>query len=116
MSIKADVAPKLSKIKELFTDLLEILKAEGDNNVNYAINELSVNIDRIEHTLDNVQFEKIDVNLLFNEVKKSYNSMYPPRGGLADFFVWREDFNERVKANETLDKIKEELHGIFNVL
>lgn len=105
----------LNKVKVLFYDFLKILQVEGDNNVSYAKNELSVNIKKIEYALSNVDSPNMDVNLIFNEVQNSYKSMYPPHGGLTEFFIWREDFDERVKANEPLDKIKEELRKILEI-
>lgn len=115
MSNRTDVIIMLDRIKELFNDLLKILITEGDNSVNYAKNELSLNLNRIEHTLSNVHSEDIDVNQVLKEVERSYKSMYPPRDGLTEFFVWRNDFDERVKANESLDRIKEELRQMLNI-
>lgn len=115
MTNKTDIVTKLNRIKELFVDLLKILKAEDDNSISYAKNVLLVNISRIEYALSNVNSENADLNSLFSEVQISYKSMYPPRGGLTEFFVWRDDFDERVKANKPLNRIKEELRQMLNI-
>ncbi|MBC8947155.1 hypothetical protein Xind_03705 [Xenorhabdus indica] len=40
--------------------------------------------------------------------------MFRSYGGFAEYFIWRDDFNERVKANEALDKIKNYINHIIN--
>ena len=40
--------------------------------------------------------------------------MYPVRGGLTEFYVWRVDFYERVRANKPLTTGKNELKVIFD--
>jgi hypothetical protein len=100
----------LERIKDLFKKLLYILATEGDNELNYSKNELSANIMLLEEVLGK---EKADRNEIFATIKESYQSMYPPHGGLSDFFVWREDFEERRKANQPLKAIKKELDTIF---
>jgi hypothetical protein len=79
--------------------------------VDYARDELKNNIIMIDETLKN---DAADLKATFLEIGRSYQSMYPPRGGLTDFFVWRDDFEERRKANQPLDQIKENLKNIFN--
>jgi hypothetical protein len=102
---------ELSRVRELFKALLDILETEGDYEVDYARDELKNNIIMIDETLKN---DAADLKATFLEIGRSYQSMYPPRGGLTDFFVWRDDFEERRKANQPLDQIKENLKNIFN--
>lgn len=76
----------LIKVKELFQQLLFILETEGDFEVNYAKTELAKNIRVLEGFLG----EKMDAAAaqeVLDHIKKSFKSMYPPRGGLSDFFV-----------------------------
>lgn len=42
--------------------------------------------------------------------------MYPARGGLTDFYVWRDDFDERINANKPLNTVKDELKVIFDAI
>lgn len=95
----------LIKVKELFQQLLFILETEGDFEVNYAKTELAKNIRVLEGFLG----EKMDAAAaqeVLDHIKKSFKSMYPPRGGLSDFFVWREDFEERLQANQSLERFR----------
>lgn len=102
----------LNRVKELFQQLLLILETEGDDEVNYAKNELAQNIRVLEGVLSN-NFDGIGAEEVLDEVKTRFKRMYPPRGGLSDFFVWREDYEERLKANKYLDDIQSELREIL---
>lgn len=104
----------LNRVKELFEKLLFILETEGDNEVNYAKSELSKNIRLLEEVLSN-NSDLADAQEVLDNIKMSFKSMYPPRGGLSDFFVWREDYEERFKANKDLDNIQSELREIFEL-
>ncbi len=107
-----EIKGRISRIKDLFRELLRLLETEGGAEVDYAKKELQRNVLMIEKVLSHrtVDFEKV-----FGEVKASYHSMYPPHGGLIDFFVWRDDFEERVKANQPLDNVKDELKIIMDM-
>ena len=102
----------LNRVKELFQQLLLILETEGDDEVNYAKNELAQNIRVLEGVLSN-NFDGVEAQEVFRQIKSSYKSMYPPRGGLSEFFVWREGYEERLKANKQLDDIQSELRDIL---
>ncbi len=102
---------RISRIKDLFTELLRLLETEGGAEVDYAKKELQRNVLMIEAVLSDIT---VDFDKVFDEVKASYHSMYPPHGGLGDFFVWRDDFEERVKANQPLDNVKNELKEILD--
>lgn len=42
-------------------------------------------------------------------VQATYKSMLGGSGSFSDFYVWRDDFDERVKENTRLDQIKSEI-------
>lgn len=46
-------------------------------------------------------------------IKEIYKSLYPSHGGLTDFFIWRDDVEERRKENRCLDEISDELWNIL---
>jgi len=50
---------------------------------------------------------------VFTEVKEIHKSFYPQHGGLADYFIWRDDFDEREKLNFDLEKIKKTLWDLM---
>ena len=50
-----------------------------------------------------------------NEVRKMHESLFPPRGGLSDFFIWSNDYDERIQLNEPLENVKKEIRDIWNL-
>lgn len=39
--------------------------------------------------------------------------LYPPRGGLSDFSIWKDDPLEREKANEPLEDVQDKIWDIL---
>ena len=54
-----------------------------------------------------------DMKLLYMKLVRIYTDINQPRVGLSDYFIWRDDYEERVKANESLDAIKDNLLRLF---
>jgi hypothetical protein len=100
-----------SRILELLKGLLEILEKEGKGEVNFAVKELRYVTDLLTNCIGDEG--NCDEKTL-EEVKSIYKSLYPPHGGLTDFFIWREDFDERKKLNDFLDKISDELWKLLS--
>lgn len=109
-----EIKKDLARVGDLFRSLLYILENEGDDQVDYARNELRNNIRLIETVFGSAP-NQADLNEILTEIKESYQRMYPPRGGLTEFFIWREDFDQRLRANQPLDRIKDELKVILKV-
>ncbi|HNX59449.1 MAG TPA: hypothetical protein PKK43_10150 [Spirochaetota bacterium] len=103
---------ELERVESLLKELLEIIRKEGGSDQSYAAGELERCVEMIERARDD---QTVDRKEVFARVRESYKSMFPPRGGLTDFFVWREDFNERLVANRRLDAVKAELDDEFGV-
>jgi hypothetical protein len=97
------------KIIELYNNLLTILLNDNSDNAQYAIKKIKDSLEIISG--------KNDINndiTLFNELKEIHNSLYTPHGGMAEFFIWREDAEQRKAVNENLERILQELWDIFN--
>ena len=105
-------AYELERVESLMKELLEIIRKEGGSEQAYAAGELERDIAMIA---DAKAGQSADMKEIFARVRESYKSMFPPRGGLTDFFVWREDFNQRLVANRRLDAVKAELDDEFGV-
>ncbi len=96
-----------------FKELYSILVNEGDSETNYAKGILANMIKVITDIL--VSPDGINLNEVFDEIMERYKSLYPPRGGLTEFFIWRDNFDERVKANKHLNDVKEAIKTIIGV-
>jgi hypothetical protein len=96
----------IDKLEKLFSELSVILEANRKVDIDYQISEVRYVIKILNECQNNNYINADDV---LNEMKSIYSNLYPPRGGLSDFFIWKSDFNERVKVNEPLGKIGDEL-------
>ena len=96
-----------------YKGLFEILCKEGNGEVPYAINTIGRSIDYMEAVASGKE-KDIEIYDMLRDIKKAYNSMYTPRDGFGEFFIWREKFDDRHEANLKLDKIKDELDEYFD--
>ncbi|MGE7875695.1 hypothetical protein [Bacillus paramycoides] len=96
----------IDKLEKLFSELSVILEGNKKGDIDYQISEVRYVINILNECQNN---NYIDFDDVINEIKLIYSNLYPPRGGLSDFFIWKADFNERVKANEPLGRIGDEL-------
>ena len=98
----------LTNHKELF----EILCKEGNQDIIYAIRTIERNIEYMEAFVNNE--EDIEIYELLHSIKKNYYSMYTPRGGFNEFYIWKENSDDAYEANLEVDRIKGELIKYFN--
>ena len=92
-------------LKILFEELKGVLQAEGGGNwlsgINAAIERLSPSIDASangEH---------------LREVKSIFATMHAGQGSFSDFFIWREDFDERMAANAEFKTLKDNIWSVL---
>lgn len=100
----------IDKLEKSFSELGVILEGNKKCDIDYQISEVIYVINILNECQNNNYMDFDDV---INEIKLIYSNLYPPRGGLSDFFIWKADFNERVKANEPLGRIGNELGGML---
>ncbi|MCM1494868.1 MAG: hypothetical protein NC089_03620 [Bacteroides sp.] len=46
-------------------------------------------------------------------ILRNYNILYQPKVGLGEFYIHADDFQTRLKLNEPLDKLRDELWSII---
>lgn len=96
----------MNELKLLFKELLLILEKFGvSSSTNYQKRIIQDTINIIESDLD---YEKKVVL-----IRREFSLLYPPRGGLTEFNIWRDNFEERKRVNEHFDKISNRLWDIF---
>lgn len=98
---------ELFEVKEIIEKLICILKKEGKGQMNYYIRELEYGSSLIEEYLLNPS-KKTET-----ELKKMIRELYPSHGGLSDFYIWREDGNERVAINKPISEMGDRLWKIL---
>ncbi|MCM1988441.1 hypothetical protein [Oceanirhabdus seepicola] len=101
------------KILNLFTELANVLRKEDTNEIDYVMRKIIYIIKSLDKSIN---LKEYNFNEVISEIGKIYKGLFPTHGGLTDFYIWREDFEERKKANEILDKIKEEIWKQLNLI
>ena len=98
-----DNKEKIQELKRLFKELLSNVERYGDNTV---INQESIirHILKIIDSSDIVNYESEVA-----DIQREYQKLYPARGGLSEFYIWRDDFAERQVVNEPLSEIRKRL-------
>lgn len=102
----------IEQLRVLFQELKRILEKENDNETLYIIQQLKLGLLLIDECL-NSTYENKDLKQLFSKLKGIYVKINQPRVGLSDYFIWRDNYEERVKVNNSLDTIKKNLTAIF---
>lgn len=106
MSKQANKKSKLHKVLKLLDSLVDILKKNYTKEISFTLQELKYCI-KVLNESNNL--ERRDIQESIDEVIYIYIRLFPPRGGLSDFFIWKENYSERIKVNEDLENIKKEL-------
>ncbi len=83
---------KINCIKELYLRLLTIIETYGKGEIDGQINQVKFIISCLE---DN-DFEKLNPEKQREALGKMHEALFPPRGGLSEFFIWSNDFDERL--------------------
>jgi hypothetical protein len=98
------ISALIDKLVILFSELSEIL--ENDNEKHWTR--------RIKECLRILQSKEVlNDKTKLTEVKSIYHSIHIGYSGFSEYFLWREDFDERVKANKMLDEIRDEIWNIL---
>ncbi len=91
----------MDELKQLFKELLMIVQQYGDSSYNVQKGILKEILNIIEE--DDTDIDKI------SQIKHEYYNLFFPKSPLSEFYIWRDDFDERKKLNEPLEDIKHRL-------
>ncbi len=101
---------KYKRAKFLLEKLLKIIEQEGKGEIDFQINEVKRGI----YLLDSLLQNSDENNSLGLDLKRVIRNLYPPRGGLSDFYIWNDDEDTRIKVNMPLSNIEDELWKILS--
>ena len=101
-------APRAQRLRELFLMLHAIMSAEREANWIRSVSNIIAILGEVETDPD-------AANNRIDEAHRSYRSMNAGNGSFSDFHIWRENFDERVKANAELTKVVEAIWGEFEL-
>ncbi len=94
------IEDRASSLRQRFLALEELLRREGDNEwlrkVSEIVRALEPPFASEEQCIDTIQ-----------EAKHRFESWHKHKGGFSEFYVHRENYEERLAANKELDAIRE---------
>ncbi|EUJ43395.1 hypothetical protein HB825_05305 [Listeria booriae] len=93
---------KLDLLKEQYLVILKEMTRYGSSSNRPQIRQIK----NILEFIDDVKNGEI-TDEVFEELRRMNDSLYPPHGGLGEFYIWADDFDERMKLNEPLDKARD---------
>jgi len=97
---------KLNSIKQLLLNLIFILEKESEDN---WIRAVYLMLDKVDNGLSG----KVDSKEVIDYVSRTYKSISAGSGSFSDFFIWRENIDDRKKENKKLQKIKDDLWDLL---
>lgn len=96
---------ELNILKNLFIELGELVGTYGGRNYKIQYNIIGNIIAAIDSDWPNDKKTEYII--------RNYKNLYPANGGLSDFYIMHEDYKERLKLNEPLDRIND---GLWNII
>ena len=97
---------KLARLADLFTQIRDILIQENESNWIRGINSI---LNQINYSLASNEEAKSTIR----DIYYSYSLMNRGNGSFSDFYIWREDFAERVIENNKFIEIKDEIGSLI---
>ena len=92
-------------LKKLFTELRDYLELQNDNSI-LNIRKLVINIVAVLESDESDSFKSL-------YVLDAYKSLYTGRAGLTEYYIWDNDYDKRMKLNEPLERIRNDLWEIM---
>lgn len=96
---------ELYTVREIFLQLGIFVQKYGEKYYSIQIKTIS----DIIKCIDSGASEKEKTEYILGK----YKTLYPSKGGLNDFYIHDDDFHTRLKLNEPLDELKDQLWMIM---
>lgn len=98
-------------LRKLLKEMYNIIVLHPNNDISYGKRTIIGMIQYIEMNLTNdiIEFEQLVGNM-----RERYKSMFPPRGGLSEFYIWDDSYEARYKANHEYEQIKSKIEAILS--
>ena len=96
------------KVKQLLEELLEYLEKYGDGEFNYYIKQVKNSLVILNDLNESSEYSQ--------ELIDTLKTLFTPRGGISDFYIWNNGENDKLVINDPLSEIKHQLWEIIKVL
>ena len=81
----------------------------------YRKNNYRVQLRFIDELLNSLEEESTNDNKQENNIVYFYSILYPPYGGLSDFYIPHSDYKTRIKLNKPLNEINDRVWAIMKL-
>ena len=95
----------LEALKKLFTELRDYLELQNDNSI--------LNIRKLVNNTVAVLESNESDSVKSEYVLDAYRTLYTGRAGLTEYYIWDNDYDNRMKLNEPLERIRDDLWEIM---
>lgn len=95
----------LEQIHKLLTELKKYLSKHYDKSIEYQYAILTYTLNVLDSN------EPIDYKK--NYVVEAYKILYTTKIGLSNYYIWDDDYNRRIKLNQPLTNIKNDLSQLM---
>jgi hypothetical protein len=104
---------KVEQALELLTELSSILESEYVPEIEYALREIGQARDWVECIFCQAHVSEAELDLLLVRLEQMLRGLYPPRGGLTEFYVWKTDKMEMSNLNHRLKEVQDRLWSLL---
>mgnify|MGYP005754185415 FL=1 len=109
--MKSNERELIINLIKLFKEMYDIIVSNPKNDINYAKRTIKNIVQYLEMELAN---DTLGYEELVSKVAGQYKSMFPPRGGLSEFYIWDNSYEVRYRANHEYEQIKLQIEAILS--
>ena len=109
-TMKSNERELIINLIKLLKELYDIIISNPNNDINYGKRTIKNMVQYLDVELSNytIRYEE-----LVSEASRQYKSMFPPRGGLSEFYIWDTSYEVRYRANHEYEQIKSQIEAIL---
>lgn len=101
-----DVDKRANKVRQLLVELHTLLDSEGESNWRRGIDAAIGELTNENGGLDEKGFDR---------ARSIYNTMTAGGRGFAEYYVWKDDEDQRIAANKKLDELRSKIWSAFEL-
>ena len=109
--MKSNERELIINLIKLFKEMYDIIISNPNHDINYGKRTIKNIVQYLEMELAN---DTIGYEELVSEVARQYKGMFPPRGGLSEFYIWDNSYEVRYRANHEYEQIKLQIEAILS--
>ena len=100
----------MEHLDALLEELLQILHHEGSAGTEYAQRTLMC----MRRNMAIARESGASQEELLDVLREQYKELFPPKGGLSEFYRWSEDFQERERLNREVEALLAEIRRVLD--